>query len=110
MSSETFDVTNPAKPSIKKDPNAILDYTWDWTTWLLDASNPTDTISSHTINIVAPAEGVTVQSSSITGASKMVTAWLAGGTAGKTVQVTCRIVTAGGRTEDRSIYLKIKER
>lgn len=106
----SFDVTNPTKPSIFKDPNAVLDYTWDWTAWLASASDPTDTIVSKVLSVVSPAEGVVVDSSAIVGASKMVTAWISGGNAGKTVQVTCRITTAGGRTDDRSIYLKIRER
>lgn len=39
-----------------------------------------------------------------------VVAWISGGTAGTTYRVTCRIVTAGGRTDDRSIFIKVKER
>lgn len=104
MSTETFDVTNPLKPKILKDPNDILDYTWDWTDWL---NLVTDTIFSHT---VLPAAPVTVQSSSQDGTNKKVTAVLAGGTAGQLHMITCRIVTVGGRTADRSIYLKMKER
>lgn len=89
-------------PTILKDPNAVLDYIIDWTTWLDDVP---DTISSA--SVVTPV-GITCNSSSISG--KMVIMWISGGTAGVTYQVACRIVTVGGRTDDRSIYLKIVER
>ena len=99
---DTYDVTNPDKPKIIKDPNAVLDYTFDWTAWLDDVA---DTIATR--QVVVPS-GITLDSSSIAG--KKVIAWLSGGTAGQTYQITCRITTAGGRTDDRSIFVKIKER
>jgi hypothetical protein len=99
---DTYDVTNPDKPTIVKDPNAVLDYTFDWTAWLDDVA---DSIATRQI---IPATGITVDSSAIVG--KKVIAWLSGGTAGQKYQVTCRITTAGGRTDDRSIFIKVKER
>jgi hypothetical protein len=33
---DTYDLTNPVKPTITKDPDATLDYTFDWTDWLDD--------------------------------------------------------------------------
>jgi len=102
---DTYIETGTA-PSIKytilKDPDAVLDYPFDWEDWLDDI---TDTLSSH--SMVAET-GITVDSSSIV--SKTVVAWISGGTDGTTYRVACRIVTVGGRTDDRSIYIKIKER
>ena len=102
---DTYVETGTA-PSIKytitKDPDSVLDYTWDWEDWLDDI---TDTLSSHSL---VPETGITVDSSSIV--AKTVVAWISGGTAGTTYRVACRVVTAGGRTDDRSIYIKIKER
>jgi hypothetical protein len=95
-----FDLNNVDKPWIKKDTNAVLDYSWDWTTWL-----DGDTIVGHQI---LPAATVTVQSSMVV--DGVVTAFLSGGSGDDKLQVTCRITTAGGRTEDRSIYLKITDR
>ena len=40
----------------------------------------------------------------------VVTAWLSGGTLGQWASVTCEIVTVGSRTEDRTLYLKIRDR
>jgi len=103
--SETYVVTGTgadAKSTITKDPDAVLDYTFDWSEWL---DNIVDTISS--MEIVAET-GITCNNSNVAG--KTAIAWISGGTAGTTYRVTCRIVTAGGRTDDRSIFIKAKER
>ena len=90
------------KATILKDPNAVLDYTFDWTEWLDDL---TDTIASR---VVTPGTGLTLDSDAIAG--KKVIAWVSGGTAGTTYTLACRITTAGGRTDERTIYIKVKER
>lgn len=86
--------------SFLKDPSAVLDYEFDWAAWL-----GSDTISSHT---VTAATGITVASSTAT--STAVIAWLSGGTAGQAYTVTNRIVTTGGRTDERSITLQVIDR
>jgi len=106
MTTETYVVSQSGKATIKKDPNDILDYTWDWTEWL-DQIGDGDTINSFML--VLPT-GVTSPSSNVDGTDKMVIAFLAGGDAGETHMVTCRIVTVNGRTADRSIHLKMRER
>lgn len=104
--SETYVVTGTgadAKYTISKSPGDILDYPFNWgTNWLAEI---VDTITSHTIT---PEAGITCDSSSVVGDT--VVAWISGGTAGTTYRVTCQIVTAGGRTFQQSIYIKIKER
>ncbi len=83
-----------------KDPDAVLDYQWNWATWL-----PTgDTIASAT---VTAETGLTVDSDSNT--ATVVTAWLSGGTVGESYGVTCRVVTADGRTDDRTITIIVQE-
>lgn len=85
----------------RKDPAAVLDYKFDWSTWL-----PTgDTISTVTITA---ATGITVDSSSITDGDTSVTVWLSGGTAGSYYTVACKIVTAQGRTDERTITVKVE--
>jgi hypothetical protein len=100
-----FVVGTDGKPTIVKDPNATLDYSWDWSAWLAD-STPDDTISSFQI-IVASG---TVTIGSTGHLNGVVTAMISGGAAGEKAAVTCRITTNGGRIDDRTIYLKIKER
>ena len=86
--------------SFVKDPNAVLDYEWDWSAWL-----GTDTIASHT---VTAATGLTVDSSTAT--STAVTAWLSGGSVGASYAVTCHVVTAAGREDDRTATITVQER
>jgi hypothetical protein len=98
-----WDVSNPTKPKGIKDPNATLDYPINFATWLSDI---TDTYASH--SVINLTGGITNPSS--TQASGIITVWIAGGTAGETASFTVRIVTTGGRTDDRTFYLKIVER
>lgn len=105
MSTETYTETGTApnvKYTIIKDPDATLDYPFDWEEWLALVS---DSIASQEIIVET---GITCDSSEISG--DIVIAWISGGTAGTTYRVTCRIVTDGGRTDDRSIFIKVKER
>ncbi|MFN7153803.1 MAG: hypothetical protein ACK4OE_08925 [Acidovorax sp.] len=92
----------PDKPTIDKDPDALLDYSFDLGPWLQHVG---DTIESATFILDAPLveEQVTV-------ASPTAVVWISGGTPGQTHRVTCRFVTTGGRRDDRSIFLKIKQR
>ena len=83
-----------------KDPDAVLDYAIDWSRWL-----GSDTIQTSTWTVPS---GLTEVSSEHT--STTVTIWLSGGTAGQTYTVTNRIVTAGGRTDERSIYIRVEQR
>ena len=88
--------------SFVEDPDALLDYEWDWAAWL-----GADTIASHTVTAAA---GLTVVSSSAT--STAVTAWLRinGGSVGASYAVTCHIVTAAGREDDRTLTITVQER
>lgn len=105
--SESFVVGSTGKAVIPKDPNAVLDYTIDWTLWL-DAIP--DTIQSAVAAIDnAAAAGGTINSSTIVG-GKAVVIWVGGGTVGQTMALRCRITTVGLRTDDRTVYLKVKER
>lgn len=109
MSIDTFVVNEKTgKATITKDPDAVLDYTFDWTAWL---DSVTDSISTHTAVVtsgVTPASNVAVDGSSVVG--KTVVVWVSGGVVGETVALRCRIDTAGNRIDDRTVYLKIKER
>lgn len=86
--------------SFLKDPDATLDYQTDWSGWLSD-----DTISTSTW--IVP-DGITKNSDLNTATSA--TIWLSGGTAGERYPVVNRIVTAGGRTEDRTIQIVVTDR
>jgi len=85
----------------RKDPEAVLDFAFDWSPWLSDG----ETITNH--NITASA-GLTVNSSSE--ADGVVTVWLSGGTASSKYRVECLIETSAGRTDERSFTVSVSER
>lgn len=85
-----------------KDPEARLDYTWDWTAWLETG----ETITAHT---VAVTKGdVTLDGD--TEAAGVVTAWVTGGTAATIAWVTCHITTSDDREDERTLHLSIRDR
>lgn len=93
-----------ASPYLKhfdKDPQAVLDYTFDWTTWLNG-------------DVIAGVPVVTVQTglmlNSQTNSTTRVTVWLSGGTAGTSYTVACRIMTAAGRTDERTVLVRVLDR
>jgi len=90
------------KPTTVRDPDDVLDYYADFTKWLLPTG---DTITSHTI--VDVTGGITVDSSAES--LGVVQVWVSGGTIGTPASVTVRIVTAGGRTKDQTLYFKVKK-
>ena len=85
-----------------KDPEAILDFAFDWSDWLATS----ETISTRTITVPS---GLT-QSSTDTESSGVVTVWLSGGTVGQIYDVECKIVTNASRTDERTMKIKVVER
>ena len=78
-----------------------MDYVFDWTEWLATG----ETITDHTITADT---GITVDSS--TESDGKVTVWLSGGTAGINYKVACLITTSAGRTDERTIWIKVTNR
>jgi hypothetical protein len=73
-----------------KDPNAVLDYTFDWTDWLTPVA---DVIVSVTW---LPSTGITVSTTPPpTHTSTTATAFASGGVLDADEFLTCRITTAG---------------
>lgn len=85
----------------EKDPSAVLDWKFNWTNWLAASEE----ISSATVTVES---GITKDSQSNT--TTTVTAWLSGGTLGETYEVTCRITTNQGRTDERTIGIRVTDR
>ena len=99
-----------------KDPEAVLDYSFDWSNWLDSTSTPKETISTQTVTVPT---GLTLDTSSITDGTNdagtsmtdsVVQAWISGGTAGVNYKVACLITTSAGRTDERTICIKVVER
>ena len=89
--------------SFTKDPDAVLDYAFDWTVkdWLQGG----EVITSHVVTV-----GTGLVKDSDAESDGVVTVWLSGGTAGESYIVACKIVTDLGRTDERSIEINCNER
>lgn len=88
-----------------KDPDARLPYAVDWSAWL---ANEGDTASSATW--IAP-DGIVQEASPAPSLTDGVaTAWFSGGTDGKDYRITCRLTTTGGRVDDRTVTIKVRQR
>jgi hypothetical protein len=101
-----WDMKNPERPIADKDPNAVFDYPLDFTAFLTSFGDIPDTYASHDIIINAGGivEGTSTQSGGV------IYQFISGGFAGETCSFTCRLVTTGGRTEDKTYYLRIREK
>ncbi|WP_150187556.1 hypothetical protein [Streptomyces venezuelae] len=88
-------------PIWEKDPDAALDWVWDWSEWL--ASGETIVTSAFTVSA-----GLDLDSHSFN--SNSATAWLSGGTPGTPYLVSNRITTSEDRTDERSITIRVKNR
>jgi hypothetical protein len=82
-----------------QDPQAVLDYPFDWSTRLGDDPIQTSTFVSDS--------GFMVESDAILDSSNTIV-WLSGGTRNKRYAVTNHIVTVGGRDDDWTIYVLVK--
>lgn len=87
--------------TFRKDPDSVLDYGIDWSTWL--ASGETISTSAWTV-----PTGITKDSDSKGDTSTLV--WLSGGTAGVVYTLANKITTSDSRTVERSIEIIVEER
>lgn len=84
----------------QKGTAEVLDYVFNWANWL-----GVDVISTSTFTATT---GITVSSSSKTDTTA--TAWVTGGTINEEYKLTNRIITTGGRTAERIMYISVEER
>tara|TARA_R110000772_G_scaffold118888_1_gene224737 strand:- start:165 stop:494 length:330 start_codon:yes stop_codon:yes gene_type:complete len=92
---------------IDKDPDAILDYTLNWTNYTQDS----DAIATATwsVSVISgDAAPLVAGASSITG--DQVTVIINGGTVGNIYTVNCLITTTEGLTDRRNFRIVIKNR
>jgi hypothetical protein len=99
---DQFKIGADGRATVYKDPDALLDYTFDWSDYLaaLGGDRLVDaafTSSAGELTATELHEGMAV-------------AWLAGGTTGSTIALNCRITTAGGRVDACTAFIKIRER
>lgn len=83
-----------------QDSDSILDYTLDWSNWLVSDDTLAHAVFYPDVGLVLVSENNT---------STTASCWIAGGAAGSTYNVTCHITTDRGRQDDRTFQLYIKE-
>ena len=84
-----------------KDPNAVLDYSVEWSKWLAGDQIATSEWSVSDSSLEATDDSITATRTAV---------WLSGGTVGQLYTVTNRITTAGGRTDERSFMVQVQDR
>jgi len=86
-----------------KDPDAVLDYKWDWSAWLAEGESIVSAVIETSTGLVCD---------SFSNTATAVTAFLSGGAAGLGYSATCRITTNStpARVEDRTIYIVCRKR
>lgn len=90
-----------AFPTFIKDPDATLDYGFDWANWL--ATGETITGAVWTV-----PSGITKSDEDFDADTTLV--WLTGGTLGTNYNISCRITTSDGRIDDRTLIIKVRSR
>lgn len=86
---------------VVKDPDSRLDFVVDWSSWL-----PSDDfIASAAASVQS---GLTLHTQTYTSTQHAI--WVSGGTVGTEYNVTSRIETNGGRIDERSFKIQVRER
>lgn len=87
--------------SWEKDPDARLDWIWDWSDWL-------DAGETITLSVFTVSAGLVLDTS--TNSTTTATVWLTGGTAGQPYSVANRITTSVGRIDEKTITIRVTNR
>lgn len=91
----------PTIATFIKNDDAVLDYPMSWAAWL-----GSDTIADAEWTV--PSGLTTPKAATVT--TTTATVWLGGGTIGEDYRVTCKITTAAGRVDERSILVRVRPR
>ena len=83
-----------------KDPEAVLDYSLDWGPWLNG-----DEIDTSTWTLENGITRVTDDNTTTT-----TRIFVSGGTAGQNYSLTNTVTTVGGRTDERSFEIRVRQR
>lgn len=84
-----------------KDPDATLDYAIDWSEWIASG----DSLASAVWTVSGADSAVVLSNDAVVGS--VATVWVAGGTAGRSYTLNCRVTTNAGGIDDRSVQLII---
>lgn len=87
--------------TFSKDPNAALYYGFDWSDWFASG----ETIDTVVWTVPAGLTGGTEAND-----GEVVKILLSGGTAGEEYEVSARITTTDGQTDERTLLIRCEER
>jgi len=87
-----------------KDPEAVLDYGIDWSSWL-----GADTISESSWSAPTPVTvpPLAIKEGSESHGDTATSVWLQGGVAGRSYSIVNHITTAAGREDDRELLVLV---
>jgi len=86
-----------------KQPNEVLDYDIDYTSWLSE----TDFVVSDITTV--DGVGLVIDSSIVINSGTKLKIWLSGGTDGATYKITARVTTSDARVKEDEFRVRIKE-
>lgn len=84
-----------------KDPDAVLDWRWDWSEWLADGEVIIASLFTVSAGLVKNSDTFSATSATV---------WLSGGTPGTPYSVANRITTSAGRIDERTITIRVTNR
>jgi hypothetical protein len=87
-----------------KDPDDVLDYLVDF------GVDEDDWLGSDTLSAVTWTVPTGITKVAQVNTTTTATIWLSGGTAGAVYTIGIRVTTAGGRTKDESLKIRIAQR
>lgn len=90
-----------AFPQFNKDPDSVMDYKIDWTSWLVS-----DTVAASTWTLPAAL----TEHGNTTFDNTSTTLWVSGGVVGSIYECINHITTAAGRQEDQTIKLQVRDK
>ena len=96
----------------RKDPDAVLDYKFDWKALTNGSGNSDWLASGETISTyeVTVDTGITKDSAAKADTDTSIVIWLSGGTDEVDYEVTVHIVTSASREDDRTARIPVRER
>ena len=84
-----------------KDPDATLDWRFDWTDWLDDGETITTSVMTVSAGLVKESDSHSASSATV---------WVSGGSPGTPYSVANKITTSAGRIDERTITIRVTNR
>lgn len=102
-----------AYQTYEKDPDAVLDYKFDFAA-LRNGRGTEDYLASGetilSVTVTSSSGDLVVDSYALADSDSSVICWLSGGIVNTSYLVTARITTSESRTDDRTIQIQVLER